>query len=453
MAQATLSAPQALSRLSMSTPLVPRYLDVGGGRVLAQFGKDACSSQEITCDRSRAYPGLITQAPRTDAFYRAFSHVVTGRSVLDVGCGAGAGLAHLSHAASIVAIDCAEEAVWFVSHAQPQVRVERVDAARDVLPQAEVAILVDILGEVRQPRDVLRQVGAAIGEGGLICIAEPHASIAQELTPPMQRAFSRPQLETLLSDSGYVIDEWISERGFLAVIARRVSTDWTRGIEASDQLSQLGLNDEALELLLEPPRTPAEGAAPAWYLRIAEICIARADGDGALKALMEVQEIAPGDARVLASLAELSLAMGALEDAARFSVAAAQRDPANPNVALSLASSVGQNLTPAESIALWSNAARLAPAAVDVAVSLARTAAAHDAYHVGITALERVREYHPCLPADFHLTLGWMYLMSNRLEDAQMQCRMASLVEPENLATAELMAALGDVLPREVGQA
>jgi SAM-dependent methyltransferase len=453
MAQASAFAEFESARLSVRSPLVPRYVDVGGGRVLAQFGKDASASLELSCDRSRAYPGLITQAPRTDAFYRAFAQVVAGKSVLDVGCGAGAGLVHLNAASNVIAVDCAEEAVWFASHAQPHVRVERADVTRDVLPHAEVAILVDVLGEVSRPRDVLRQVGASVGEGGLICIAEPHASIAQELTPPMQRAFSRPQLETLLSDSGYVIVEWISEKGFLAVVARRVSTDWTRGIEAADLLCAEGLKTDALELLLEPPQTSAEGAAPAWYLRIAEICIERGDGDGALKALMEVQEIAPGDARVLASLAELSLGMGALSDAARFSVAAAQRDPANPNVALSLALSVGQNLTPAESIALWSNAARLAPAAVDVAVSLARTAAAHDAYHVGITALERVREYHPCLPADFHLTLGWMYLMSNRLEDAQMQCRMAALVEPENPATAELMAALGDVRPQAIGQA
>ena len=453
MRQATALAGLESERFSRRAPIVPKYVDVGGGRVLAQFGKEISSSLEIRCDRGRAYPGLITQAPRTDAFYRAFAKVVAGKSVIDVGCGAGAGLAHLSGASAVIAIDHAEEAVWFASHAQPNVRVERADAAQDVLPAAEVAILVDILGEVHQPRDVLRRVGIAVGEGGLICIAEPHASIAQELTPPMRRAFSRPQLETLLADSGYTIEEWVSEKGFLAVIARRATTDWTRGIEAADQLCSEGLETEALELLRDPPASDAGGTAPAWYLRIAEICIERREGDSALKALMDVQEIAPGDARVLASLAELSLGMGALEDAARFSVAAAQRDPANPNVALSLAASVGKNLTPAESIALWSNAARLAPAAVDVAVSLARTAAAHDAYHVGITALERVREYHPCLPADFHLTLGWMYLMSNRLEDAQMQCRMAAIVEPENAATADLMAALGDVRPHAVGQA
>lgn len=447
MAQAALYSEQSAVQHRPTSPILPRYVDVGGGRVLAQFGQDSSECLELHCSRRRAYPGLLTQAPRTDAFYRAFAPLVAGKRVLDVGCGAGAGLVHLTEALEVVAVDRAEDAVWFAERALPGIRYELCDATKDKLPSAEVAILVDILGEVPEARDVLRTVGAAVGEGGIVCIAEPHASIAQELSPPMRRAFSRPQLENLLSDSGYVIEEWISEKGFLAVVARREPTAWTRGIEASDQLCAEGLQSEALDLLMSPPKTEDEGVAAAWYLRIAEICIARGDGDGALEALMEVQEIAPGDARVLASLAELTLGMGAKEDAARFAIAAAQRDAANPSVALALASSVGENLSPAESIALWSNAARLAPAAVDVAVSLARAAASHDAYHVGIVALERVREYHPCLPADFHLTLGWMYLMSNRIEDAQMQCRLASVVEPDNPATGDLMAAIVAVKP------
>src|SRR5690606_7814784 len=105
-------------RVSVRSPLVPRYMDVGGGRVLAQFGKEKSPSLEIRCDRARAYPGLITQAPRTDAFSRACAHVVAGESVLDVGCGAGAGQAFLGAARSLVAIDHADEAVWFASHAQ-----------------------------------------------------------------------------------------------------------------------------------------------------------------------------------------------------------------------------------------------------------------------------------------------------------------------------------------------
>lgn len=442
----------SVEALAMPQVVVPSYVDVGGGRVLAKFSGDEPDSLELRCDRTRAYPGLLAPAPRTDAFYRAFAPYVQGKHVLDVGCGAGAGLIHLGGAESVVGIDSAEAAVWYAKHSVSGVRFERLDAAKQDLPGAQVAILVDVLGEVTEPGAVLRRVGAALGESGIVCVAEAEATVAQELLPPMRRAFSRCQLEQLLCENGYVIEEWISDEGFLSVIARREPNDWTRGMEAADMLRAEGLEGEALDLLMAPPKSDDSGAAVSWYLRIAEICIARGDGDGALEALMEVQAREPDDARVLAGLARLSLGMGATEDASRFAIAAAQRDSANPQVALSLAQAVGVNLTPAESIALWSNVVRLAPSSVDVAVNLARTAAAHEAYHVGITALERVREYHPSLSADFHLTLGWMYLMSSRVEDSLMECRLAMVVEPDNEASGELMAAICEVRPQPAGE-
>ncbi len=433
--------------------VVPSYVDVGGGRVLARFPKPAVGpdSLEVERGRVRCYPGLPASAPKTEAIYRAFSNYVSGRRVIDVGCGAGTGLIHLRDASAITAIDRDETAVWFARNAVTTIEVECADAATAVLPEADVAILVDLLGQVAEPRDVLRRVGAAIGENGVLCIAEPHASIAQELTQPVCRAFSKPQFEALLADVGFVIEEWIEAGGFLCAVAIRRPDAWTRGIEAADQLRAEGLEDEALDLLLHPPKCEDSGAAPAWYMRIAEICLARGDGDGALEALLEIQARAPDDARVLSTLAQLSLGMGSMEDAARFAIAAAQRDPAEPSVAHALAVAVGDKLSPAEKIALWSNAARLAPGDVDIAVALSRCAASIDAYHIGIKALERVREYHPTLPADFHLTLGWMYLMSARVEDALMECRLATIVDSDNPAIAELLAAICEVRPRPAG--
>ncbi len=437
----------------VASVLVPAYVDVGGGRVLARFADAAAGpdSLEIQRNRVRAYPGLPAAAPRTDSFYRAFSAYVAGRRVLDVGCGAGVGLSYLDGASAICAVDCDPSAVWFAKNAVSGIEVLQADAATEALPASEVGILVDVLGQVAEPRDVIRRVGTAIGEGGLLCIAEPHASIAQELCCPVRRAFSKQQLEALLCDGGFVVQEWLSEGGFLCAVAERRSTEWTRGLEAADRLRAEGLEGEALDLLLSPPKVEDHGAAPAWYLRIAEICLARGDGDGALEALLEIQARAPDDARVLSMLAQLTLGMGAMDDASRFAIAAAQRDPAEATVAFSLARAVGDKLPPAEKVALWSNAARLAPADVDAAVALAQNAAGHEAYHLGIRALERVREYHPTLPADFHLTLGWMYLMSARVEDALMECRLATVVDSDNPAIAELLAAICEVRPRPMG--
>lgn len=452
MAHASLRQSSAPGTGPRSEMCVPSYTDVGGGRVVASFdGSLASDGHEIERGRSRAYPGLISAAPRTDAIYRAFNQFVRGRTVLDVGCGAGVGLMHLSDAELIRAVDIDPTAVWFVKNALEHVEVSCVDATKSDLPLAEVALVVDVLGQVGDPRDVLRRVGKAVGEGGLMCIAEPHASIAQELMKPVRRAFSKPQLEALLVDGGFVIQEWLSAGGFLVAVAVRNTDAWTRGLEAADQLYEAGLQDEALDLLTHPPEDQATGATPAWYLRLGEMCLARGDGDGALEALLAVQARAPDDARVLSTLAQLSMSMGSMDDAARFAIAAAERDPADPSVALALAQAVGDRLTAAEKIALWANAARLAPDDVDVAVALSRVAAGQSAYHIGIRALERVREYHPTLPGDFHLTLGWMYLMSARVEDALMECRLAKIVDAENPAIAELLAAICEVRPRPFG--
>ena len=109
---------------------------------------------------------------------------------------------------------------------------------------------------------------------------------------------------------------------------------------------------------------------------------------------------------------------GAPADALRFAIEASNRDPSLPQAAKVLAVCLGSEVAASQQLALWANAARLAPDDVDVGVCLAHAASDSQAYHVGVTALERVREYHSNLPADFHLTLGWLYLVTSRLDDA-----------------------------------
>lgn len=427
---------------------VPRYTEVGGGRVLASFVGGEISgdgSVEVRRERARSYPGLLACAPQTIAFYRAFEPWLAGKSVLDVGCGSGAGASEMNAASRVVGVDRASVAVSYARQAVSGVSFETLDAERDELPQAEVVTLVDVLGEVEQPETVLRSIGQALGEGGVLCIAEAHASIAQELIAPMRQAFSRPGLQQLLRDCGFEVEAWLSEGTFLSLIAVHRATELSQGLGRADQLAISGRWGEAREAL--QGLTPSVGG----QLRAAQIEIELGRGDAALSALMQAHESCPDDARVLSLLAELTLALGAPQEASRFAIAAAQRDPANFAVAFSLAQSVADQLPPAEKIALFANAARLAPADVDAAVCLARHAAGHEAYHVGIAALERVRNYHRQLPADFHLTLGWMYLMADRVEDALMESKIAKALCPEGDEVDELLAAICEVRPAPVG--
>ena len=103
------------------TQVEASFVSVGGQRVLARFpsGGTAPESCEIERSRARRYPGLISTAPRTDAFYRAFAGYTFGKKVLDVGCGAGAHLVHLEGAREIVGVDIDDDAVWFAKNALP----------------------------------------------------------------------------------------------------------------------------------------------------------------------------------------------------------------------------------------------------------------------------------------------------------------------------------------------
>jgi SAM-dependent methyltransferase len=431
----------------------PVYLDLGDGRLLAKFGKQPGDGLEVVRSRERAYPGLVGPAPRTDAIYKAFAPLVADRKVLDVGCGSAYGSSLLAGAAAVTGIDKSEVAVRFAARAVPDYLFLRLDATRERLPESNAAVIVDLLGSVTSPEAVLRNVGAALGEGGLLCIAEPRATSAQELAAPMVRAFSKGELTQLLRDCGFEADEWLCEGGFYALTARRVSTAWTRGLEAAEQLIQCGLGDEALELLLNPPRHASGALVGSWALRAADLAMQRSEGDQALQIVMDAHQECPSDARLLSYLARVSLSLGQADDARRFAAAAVEREGTSAPALAAYVEASSVEGGDGEQLLLWSNAARLDPSNVDVAVRVARAAAEIGAYYVGISVLERVREYHRSLPADFHLTLGWLYLMAGRTEDSLLECRIAGVLEPGHPGIADLIAAVCEAEPSPLGRA
>jgi SAM-dependent methyltransferase len=431
---------------------VPIYLELGDDRVLASFGRalGQPESVEIRRERARSYPGLSSAAPRTDAIYRAFAPEVKGRTVLDIGCGSAAGLAQLEGAARYLGVDSSELALRFARACFPGAQYRRLDATRDELPEADVALAIDVLGHARDPLAVLRRAAAAVGEGGRLCLAEPSANIAQELIAPVVRAFSRPELVCLLEEAGFVAEQWLSEGRFWVTVARREVNEWTRGLEAADQLVAAGLVAEACDLLRAVPRSDAGALEASWFLRLFQTYEQLGQGDLALGALMEGHRRAPEDARLLFSLAESSHRLEAHEDAERFARAAVERDPASSAghrvLAQAMVASGGQ-------VARLSAAVKLDPSNVELAASLAIAAADAQLYSIGILALERVREYHSVLSADFHLTLGWLYLVTGQVDEALLECKLAGVVDAQHSGIEDLMFAICEARPSPLGLA
>lgn len=431
--------------------VVPTYVELGEGRARATFPGDSCSL-ELTRERARSYPGLFGPAPRTDSIYRALELVARDRHVLDIGCGSGSGLARLDAARSRTGVDISEVAIRFASRAIRGAAFFCLDAERAPLPGSDLITVVDVLGSVIDPRQILRAAATSLNEGGRLYVAEPRASVAQELLTPARRAFSKTGLTALLAEAGLAVDDWLSEGRFWVASARRFESPWVEGLERACSLVRAGKPEAAIELLACPPGDAGGSLEASWYLLGAEAFGVLGDVDAALRTLMTGHERAPEDARLLAELAEVLVQSGEFEQAERFASAAVERDPAAPSAVRALARALSNTADPAQKVFLWQRALRLDPSSMDLAVRLAVAASELGCYSVGTTALEKVREYGGALPADFHLTLGWLYLMTGRLDEAHVESQLAALIEPSHSGTAELQLAICESEPRALGR-
>lgn len=431
---------------------VPSYLELGGDRVRATFPADE-TSLELVRARERSYPGLFGPAPRTDSIYRALAGAARERHVLDLGCGSGAGLARLEGARSRVGVDLAEEAILFASRAVSGATFLCQDATESKLARADFITIVDVLGCIQTPAALLRSARASLRDGGTLFVAEPRASIAQELMSPARWAFSKPGLTALLAEAGFHVEAWVNEGRFWVVEASGVESPWQHGLDRAHRAISDGKLREASALLARQPEVPGGVLEASWALLLADVCGRLGDADAALQTLMRGHERAPDDARILAELAELLARHGEFAEAVRFGSAAIERDPADPQAVRAMARALAPASAPEQRVVLWQKALRLDPSSLDLSVRLAVAASEIGCYSIGTTALEKVRDYGGSLPADFHLTLGWLYLMMGRRDEAQVEAQLAALVEPAHPGTMDLKLAICESNPSPLGRA
>jgi Flp pilus assembly protein TadD len=189
----------------------------------------------------------------------------------------------------------------------------------------------------------------------------------------------------------------------------------------------------------------AEAAAGALKLEgLIGCAVAQAEQgqiDDACRCLLEAAELAPGNARPLSGLAEVSLLAGDAMQALSLAVRALEDDPCNANAVAALARAA-DSLSQNDAFATWRIASCLAPSDPLAASELSRMAAERGDLPHAIWVLERLREFNHELSSDFHVTLAWLCLAAERLGDARVEVEMAHAIDPQSPAVLEVRAHL-----------
>ncbi len=426
--------PQAVST-------APTYSgDLRTGLFLAEFKSGARVTVNVS--RSRAYPGLNSSAPGTMPFYAAVADLNLSGPVLDAGAGSGEGARTLREGGrEVVAIELDRAAAHFAREYAPGVQVIEADLCVDApVSGMAAAVIADTLGHAADPERFLRNVHACLAPAATLLVAEPLAQVAQRLTAPARRAFTKQELAAMLTRAGFSVEGWLSTAGtFVACVARRVEDSVLEVLDEAGRLATLGRYTEARELL-EGTRTPRSALALELLLAQGELAMAERAGDIAARAFFKARDLEPEDARALTGLSRIALSIGESQDALRLATDAVRAQPASALAAATLAS-VGEKLEHPEAFNAWRAAVNLAPDDVGIVTALGRASAARGEYHYAICAFDRVRAYGDDLGPDFHVTLGWLLLADGRRHDAALEARQAQALSPNHESARELFEA------------
>ena len=414
--------------------------DLRTGLFMAEFKSGARVAVNVS--RARTYPGLKSTAPGTAAFYAAVEDLNLAGPVLDAGAGSGEGSRILREAGrEVVAVELDRAAAHFAREYSPGIRVIEADLCLDApVSGMAAAVVADTLGHVADPEQFLRNVRACLATDATLLVAEPLAQVAQRLTAPARRAFTKEELGAMLTRAGFGVEGWLSSSGtFVACIARRIEDPVLEALDEAGSLATLGQFTQARELL-ERVRTPRGALALELLLAQGELAMAERAGDLAARAFFQARDLEPHDARALTGLSRIALSIGESQDALRLAMDAVRAQPASALATATLAI-VGERLEHPEAFNAWRAAVNLAPDDVGIVTALGRAAAARGEYHYAICAFDRARAYGDEFGPEFHVTLGWLLLADGRRHDAALEARHAQALCPDDQSARELFEA------------
>jgi tetratricopeptide (TPR) repeat protein len=387
---------------------------------------------------------LISVAPGTIAFYRAFAALITGKHALDAGSGSSEGTRVLSeHVPHVTALDSDARALEFGREYAPSAEFLQADLCHgSPVDRADAVLLVDVLGHLVQPEAALRGLRACLPVGSPLFVAEPKSYGSQRLVAPVRRAYSKAALEHLLLRAGFEVEQADGAgASFVTVVASRSADPALDALaEAFHQAGRGQLIAARAEFSRARHSDRQEEKLEA-LLGEAEAAFTANDGDVAVRCYFEANDLARNDGRALSGLARVALATGELDDALRLALDSVRRDPTDgpANTVMALAA---ERLAHPDAFNAWRVAANLAPDDPNVATGLARVSAAKQNYAFAIQVLERLRGYGNALGIEFHVALGWLLLADGRKNDAAVEARYALTLAPSHEAVTELARAI-----------
>lgn len=392
---------------------------------------------QASSDRTRHYPGLVGVAPPTLSYYaRADELKLAASHVLDVGCGSGEGLRHLSRTfARTSGVDKDGRALAYARQIAKDSRLVQADLALGTYrtEPAQAAYAIDVLGHLERPERALRALAERLAPPHAFVVAEPQATAVQRLVAPARRAYSERGLFSLLVRSGFVVEQWLAVKGpFLAVYAVTLRDPAVIALNDAERHIERGSFETALEL------TGRAGQSTRLSLRFeaqilrARLLIELHRRDAATAVLLEARALDPTDARPLAALAQLTLLAGNEVKALELAKEATRLDLLEVSGLCALGS-LYQSTRPNDSLNAWLVAHALAPDHSGVALRLCEAALAVDDCALAITVLERLRRYHPeKRDASEHLTMAWLLAQSGRPIQARLEAKLAETLAPNS---------------------
>lgn len=387
----------------------------------------------------------------TAVLYAACARALEGERVIwDVGCGEGHGTALLaSEGRVVVGIDGDPEALATALAANPDANsagaaTERSKTLRFVaeLPTVsspdeapDLIVVCDVLGYVPEPDVLLLELSLRAKPTTTLLLWEPKAEPTQQLPAGKLRAFSAYELAELAALGGW------QPQPHPHVCEAFSTTSAARAPDAVlVELTQL-LSDSQPDAPLDASVLSPELSASV-HLRRARRSLRDRDGNATTSHLLAALNAQPENTEALCGLAHLAISCGSERDALRFLQTCLDKDPVNV-AAMELWVRFLAAAGPGEQLAGFQTLANLSPADANVLSTLAQLHAANGDPLLAIQDLERLRRYHPAPSLDLSLTLGWLLNSVGRKSDAEVEARLASLIDPDGPDVRELLAAIG----------
>lgn len=412
---------------TLSYELRTKTARVGGREIV---GVERC--------RTRAYPGLASEAPATSVLYEEAARVLRAgavHTVWDVGAGAGVGASVLAESfARVIAIDPSAPARDFASAMAPELCVR--PSMREALAPPDAAVIVDVLGHADAPLAVLRELRKYMKLGARALVAEQAAHALQVLRAPMRRAFTKETLSSLAAAAGFEVESWVvSEGTFLACVLVATPDEGTALLELGANALSKGDDLAALAAYAEAKACDDARVAFEASLGEADVRLARGEGDLACAAYLAAIARNPRDPRAASSLAQLLCDAGERTTAARLAEQASRCAPSEACAAVAMAVVTdalfaGSGVTGEPSLDAWRRAASLAPDHPVVVCHYASCSLRAGDPTSALLSLERLRAYGDPLPAVVHVALGEVLLALGRKADAHAEVKMALAKAP-----------------------